>query len=426
MIESAVTFLLTKYLFFNQGTWVFFCYIFTLLLISLRYDLFFRLSLLSLCVYALEQSFFFPLSSFLQELLPRFSYPCNIAQAILAVCFGLFSTLIIPQRIAPPKAFRLILSVSVLFFMLNIDKFAFSGPAFNLELLVVALSVRLTVSTKIEHTLTVASKIGAISAFLVLAVLSTIFINRGEDPKILVVQEKNVWATDDILYDDSDWTLRSAYSYSLVYELMDNRYDVKKTGSLISSDLTGFDALFFMTPTAPFSLKEKAMLDGYLDQGGKLVFIADHTDLYGHARAINSFTRNMGLPSATTPFFTPHDKHARALLKDFLYPMVRMMTSSSISVGPDSAVLAFCHNYISENADYTRPNFFAEMMDTPDDRYGTFPLVTVTKVGNGSIVVCSESTIFSNFAIFQPNVIQLMELLFAKTDSHLLLLSTPH
>lgn len=414
MIELAVAFFLTKYLFFNQGTGVFFCYILILLLVSLRYGFFFQIALLSLCVYSLEQCFFFPLSSFLMDVLPGLSYPCGLAQTILAVCFGLFSTLITAQRIAPSKASRLILLTSVLLFMFNINRFAFSGLAFNLELLAVALSARLAVSTKTECALAVVPKIGVITTILLLAILSTLIINRGGDVKVLVVQEKNAWATDDVPYNDSDWTLKSAYSYSLLYELMANHYDVKKTDSLASADLAGFDALFFMTPTKSFSAAEKAILDDYLGRGGKLVFIADHTDLYGHARAINSFTRTHGITVRYDAVFAPHDKHAKALLGNFFYPRARMMTSSSISLGRSSAVLAFCHNFISENADYTRPNFFAEMMDTPDDRYGTFPLVTVTKVGNGSIVLCSESTVFSNFAIFQPNILELLVLLFCE------------
>lgn len=414
MIASAIALFLTQYLFFNQGTGIFFCYIIILLVASLRYRFPFQIALLSLCVYSLEQSFFFPLSSFLMDELPELSYPCGLAQIILVICFGLFSTLITAQRINISTSSRLTLLVSILLFIFNIDRFTFSVILFNIELFVVLIFSRLIVSTKKGYSIAFVPKLMSVIIVIFISIMSTLTVNNKGDNKILVVQENNAWATDIIPYDGKDWTLKSAYSYSLLYELMANRYDVKKTSSLAFEDLTEFDVLFFMTPTKRFSEKEKSILNSYLGQGGKLIFIADHTDLYGHARAINSFTEAHGIRVRYDAVFDPYDKHAKALLENFLYSKARMMTSSSISLGYGSAVLAFCHNFISESSDYTRPNFFAEMMDTPDDRYGTFPLVTVTKVGRGSIVLCSESTVFSNFAIFQPNILELLELLFCE------------
>lgn len=292
----------------------------------------------------------------------------------------------------------------------------FFNTIFNFELLVIVIFGRISFSIKTGYIINLKSKVLTSFLVIILSIIFTLIINNKGDIKILAIQEKNAWATDIINYDDKDWTLKSAYSYSLLYELIENIYNIKKTNSLISTNLDEFNVLFFMTPTKLFSKEEKFILDNYIKKGGKIIFIADHTDLYGHARAINSFTKDYGITIRYDAVFKPHNKHAKAILENFIFPKVRIMTSSSISLGIDSSVLAFCHNFILENADYTRPNFFAEMIYTPDDKYGTFPLVIEKNIGKGNIVICSESTIFSNFSIFHPNVLKLLDLLFLNTS----------
>lgn len=87
--------------------------------------IFFQLAFLSLGIYALEQSFFFTISSFLIDNYQYISFPYGIAQTILAFCFGLFSSLIIPNKIRLPLLYRFICLSIALVFVYNIDRFAF-------------------------------------------------------------------------------------------------------------------------------------------------------------------------------------------------------------------------------------------------------------------------------------------------------------
>ena len=435
-MESVLSFFLARQIFFGQGTHVFFIFVLTCLLGSLKWTPLFRVALYSTLAYALEQAFYFPLSSFLQDRCISLSFPAGLAEGLIASCYGLLSVLILPQRTFVSPGARLILCAGVLFFLVNVDRFAFHKYAFTVELLSVILAMRLAGASKIPESndrisgqgkqTTVeksshaiperTARVILIGVLLSLGACTTLALNAKGDEHILVVQGKNIWATDKIPYDDRVWTLKSAYSYSLLHQLMEQRFNLKTTTNVAEEKLKAFDAIFFMTPTSPFSKAEMKALDDFLSTGGKIVFIADHTDLYGHGRAINSFIQAYGVSVRYDAVFVPHDKHAQARLNNVLFPTTRMMTPCSISLRQNTAVLAFCPDFVAENADYTRPNFFAEMRATPDDTYGSFPLVTATKAGDGTIILCSESTIFSNFGVFAPNVLGLFDLLFCENS----------
>ena len=432
MMESVLSFFLARQMFFGQGTPVFFVFVLACLLASVKWSSLFRVALYTSLAYAFEQAFLFPLSSFLQDEFIFLSFSAGLAEGVIAACYGLISALILPQHSSISSRGRIVLCVGVLFVLVNTDRFAFHKYAFYVILLSVILALRLAVSTKTVDNIGETSskekptkaekpsyavparsvRILLASFLLTLGAFATLAVNAGGDERILVVQGKNVWATDSISYDDGDWTLKSAYSYSLLHELMERRFHVETTTDVAEKELGVFDAVFFMTPTRPFSEAEREALDAFLSIGGKIVLVADHTDLYGHGRAINSFVRAHGVSVRYDAVFVPHNKHAKAHLNNVLSPTTRMMTPCSISLGQNTAVLAFCPDFVAENADYTRPNFFAEMRATPDDRYGTFPLVTATSAGGGTIILCSESTIFSNFGVFAPNVLGLFDLLF--------------
>ena len=397
-------------MFFHQGIFAFFACILALLALSLKWDVCWRMTFLCLVAYALNQTLLFPAASALQDGLPTLAYPSGLTRLILAAIYGLCSILIEPQRLRAGLGTKTAICVMALFISFQIDRFAYAPVLFNVALAGTVIGARLIAVFSANIHASRIWRLGSLGAMGASAALAVIIANAQPYPKILVVQDRNAWATDDIPYDDKDWTLKAAYSYSLLSELMSHKYDVEKTNHLTWEATMEKDVLFFMTPTKPFSADDKEILDGFLEKGGRVVFIADHTDLYGHARVINSFTMKHGVRVRYDAVFRANDKYAKAVMQSFIFPFVRPMTSSSVSIGMGTAVVAFCHDFISENADYTRPNFFAEMRDTPDDRYGTYPLVTVTNVHGGSIVICSESTIFSNFGLFQPNVLKLLDL----------------
>jgi len=108
----------------------------------------------------------------------------------------------------------------------------------------------------------------------------------------------------------------------------------------------------------------------------------------------------------------PGNPYRRNMINDMLFVAVRPMVGCSLEVGENAHVRSFFLGFVSEKADYTRPNFFSEKIWTPDDSVGIFPFWVVKRVGKGCISVCTDSTVFSNFALFQPKVLSLIRGLF--------------
>ena len=77
-------------------------------------------------------------------------------------------------------------------------------------------------------------------------------------------------------------------------------------------------------------------------------------------------------------------------------------------------VWAKARGWISEKADYSRPNFFGNFIWTSDDEVGDYFAGVTFAYGLGQISVWSDSTIFANFFIFQPKVIDILEILIEK------------
>jgi len=59
-------------------------------------------------------------------------------------------------------------------------------------------------------------------------------------------------------------------------------------------------------------------------------------------------------------------------------------------------------------ADYHASNFYPQVEDRADMRYGAFVQLWATRHGAGRVIAFTDSTIFSNFATFEPGKVELM------------------
>ena len=168
MMESVLSFFLARQMFFSQGTLVFFVFVLACLLASLKWRALFRVALYISLAYALEQAFFFYLSSFLQDEFISLSFSSGLAEGVIAACYGLLSALILPQHSSISPRGRVVLCVGVLFVLVNLDRFVFHNYAFLVILLSVILAMRLAVSLK------TADNMGKISGENVLNEIKTV------------------------------------------------------------------------------------------------------------------------------------------------------------------------------------------------------------------------------------------------------------
>jgi hypothetical protein len=154
-----------------------------------------------------------------------------------------------------------------------------------------------------------------------------------------------------------------------------------------------FDELYLITPTQPFETKDIQAICDWTKNGGRLVVIADHTNLFGHQTVLQELLKKFGISIHPDAIF--ETKTNGGIYSNVLEEFAGL-TPCSIAEGviPRLKMTGW-----SENPDYTATSFFGEMSPSNDDRYGRYPILGAKRYGMGEVSVFTDSTFFANFTI---------------------------
>lgn len=224
---------------------------------------------------------------------------------------------------------------------------------------------------------------------------------------------KSDWCNVANMPDNKSHQINYYYAYSDFMKIL-NGYG--KTTIINNQDIENntkldYDVIILITPTEPISKVQVKKLDNFVKNGGRLVLITDHTNLYGHIDSVHGLLQNFGTRMNDDAVFNANNYYEKALLNinSIQLNKIMMKTGNSIIPPVTSKVWAITPTIISEKADYTRDNFFGELIFSSDDCVGNFPIGVTIRKGLGSFVIWNDSTLFSNFAISQENNIQLLD-----------------
>ncbi len=232
---------------------------------------------------------------------------------------------------------------------------------------------------------------------------------------------------------DTDWYgQESAYNYYCLYEYLGHYFEMtrlehpdrdgaQKRRSLMSPRITNsllrnFDCLVLKVPTLDYEPEEIEAIKRFVERGGGLLLIGEHTDVFGTGRHLNSVAREFGFQfrhdclfgiasvfdQAYEPPATPHP------IVQYM-PRLNFATSGSIDPGSSSGRAAIRSTGLwSLPADYHADNYYPQVEWRPDMRYGAFVQLWSTRHGEGRVAAFADSTILSNFSAFQPGKAELM------------------
>lgn len=161
----------------------------------------------------------------------------------------------------------------------------------------------------------------------------------------------------------------------------------------LDNTLEEIDELYLITPTQPFKVKDITAICDWTNEGGRLVVIADHTNLFGHQTVLQQLLNEFGIALRPDAIF--ETKTNGGIYSNF-FEKFAGLTPCSISEGviPRLKMTGW-----SENPDYTASSFFGEMSPSNDDRYGRYPILGTRRYGMGDVSVFTDSTFFANFTI---------------------------
>jgi hypothetical protein len=223
-------------------------------------------------------------------------------------------------------------------------------------------------------------------------------VNRGRASGKTVILRGGKWArTETRLNSESNINIGSMYSYSEVYRLLD-------ASSVKIEELNkGISEAWLITPTIPLSPAELVDIYNWVQEGGSLFIVTDHTDLYGHARVVNRILSGMNLQTSLSAFFPWARSQAAAFT---LGPDIHLKTAN-VQFGRFLWPLISAR-WIDEDVDYSARNFFGPGRASLTDRYGSRVIAGRRSFGFGTVTLFGDSTVLANFAVYQPDSIALL------------------
>lgn len=228
------------------------------------------------------------------------------------------------------------------------------------------------------------------------------------------------WETVQASYGPDDFGRSANYTYSQLF--LKAKHLVGKSSILESekTPLPGTDSLLVIKmPAEPLSEEFSTQLAGWVERGGRLLVVADHTDLYDttqHANvllskffgvSINSDATYNPIGMPTLPTVTKAggllgriDAHGRQFA---------WQTGASFQRIPLMGVelMTYGHSF-AEPGDYSRANRFGPFVPDLTKRFFNHSAVVAVPHGNGAVAVLLDSTPWSNFSIFREQYSQML------------------
>lgn len=272
-----------------------------------------------------------------------------------------------------------------------------------------------------------------VSAFLLCG--SVFFQEKGvqKQGRVLVDEIHSAWEPSSLILDKYWYGSESTYNAYSMIEWFKVAYDVDRVMSpayldwvpgetiskvdpdVVSEEITSeilqnYDILILKTPTM-YTEREVAAIVDFINNGGGLFVIGDHSNFCGTSTALNQITGQFGI---TFEFDSVNNATGRLSLYErgeITHPCAKYMprfdflTSCSIKAPPAVGRVIPGYGLSAEPGEYASTGFFRETRrDLPvlatDRDWGIFHQCVAAECGKGRIVAFADSTTISNFRIF--------------------------
>lgn len=285
----------------------------------------------------------------------------------------------------------------------------FTDPVFRLLIAVVPLAFSsLFISPRAEE------RAGwrGLAAGLAVGITIALALPTMPATSIMFDEAHGSWETTQASFSPDDFGRAANYTYSLLF-----RYAGKIVGS--STTLKTEDAplpengIFVLKmPIQPLSKAFADLLEAWVRSGGRLLVVADHTDLYDTSQHLNAFLApRFGLKLNADAVFDPIGMPNVPITEPFAALLGRIdaygrplpwQTGTSLAAMPVSTVaIATFGLSFSEPGDYSRQNRFGSFTPRTSLRFTDHIAVAAAGIGQGAIAVILDSTPWSNFSQFR-------------------------
>ena len=232
----------------------------------------------------------------------------------------------------------------------------------------------------------------------------------SKNKNILIDEFHSEWE-DSITPLDKQWYgMLSTYNYYCWVNWLNYYYNVDRNinETLNRQFLNNYDILILKCPTNEYSNEEIIEITRFVEQGGGLFLIGDHTNVFGMNTYLNTVAKKFGISFKTDATyelgtgllstFEPSGIFPHTIVKNF--NKFDFMTSCTLEAPLFSENVIIGNRLITESGTYSTENFFSESIATSESEFGLFLQSVAVKYGKGRVVAFTDSTVFSSFSVF--------------------------
>lgn len=250
-------------------------------------------------------------------------------------------------------------------------------------------------------------------AFGFLAVLSASFRDPGErkQGRVLFDELHSDWEWTDQRMGTAEFGLGTTYNYYNLYEHLGRYFDVARNRLPIDPTvLSKCDVLVLRTPTRAYEPSEIEAVTDFVEHGGGVWMIGDHTNVFGSAMRMNPLAETFGIHFRSDAEYDlkTGGLNVFEVPRSSAHPVVVNMPDFLCATGCTIDTDYACQPVMTINAvntlpaDYSQRSFFPREGTRQDFGFGIYTMCAAREYGMGRVLAFADSTVFSNFFMYIP------------------------
>ena len=286
----------------------------------------------------------------------------------------------------------------------------FTSPVFRL---MIAILPAAAASTQFQFHQEESRDPGFLAVGVVVGTLIALLLPMRSVSSIVFDESHGKWETVQSRFGPNDFGRVVNYTYGLLFKYAERVVGTSTIFEDETAPLPDTNAIFILKmPVKPLSQTFADRLEDWVRDGGRLMVVADHTDLYDTTQHLNAFLTprfslrlnpdavydHTGMPTAPeterfASLFGRIDAYGRS------FPW---QTGTSLADMPANTVgLATFGPSFSEPGDYSRQNRFGPFVPRASLRFTNHVAVAAFSIDRGAVAVVLDSTPWSNFSLFK-------------------------
>ncbi len=237
--------------------------------------------------------------------------------------------------------------------------------------------------------------------------------------RVMIMERHSTWEPTTEPYGTKVYGEKGSYNYAAMYDYCGQYFTMSRlleSEPINDETLSRCDVLMIKTPTARYSEDEVKAVVRFVEQGGAVLLVGDHTNVFNMSTDFNDIARHFGftfrndlLFRVGEPYFEPYQPPTVAHPAVQHMPPMYFAVSCSIDPGCSMGQMVIRNTGLFNLPPaYQEINYHPQAEYRPNMQYGSWCQVWSTSYGKGRVLASGDSTPWSNFCVFQPGKAELM------------------